>query len=52
MSDHQSIERINVGEAKRKLEELLILVELGKCPGFVLCKRGKPYALLVPLETE
>lgn len=46
-----SQQTINVGEAKKRLSEILGLVAYRK-ERIIITKRGKPLAKLVPLEEE
>jgi prevent-host-death family protein len=45
-----NLKKISVSEARRGLVELINAVESGAEPRFILCQRGKPAALLLPLE--
>lgn len=46
--DYSGFKHIEVEEAQQRFEELVDLLEAGTDAGFVLCRQGKPGALLLP----
>jgi antitoxin (DNA-binding transcriptional repressor) of toxin-antitoxin stability system len=48
--DDIDLPHINLGEAKRRWEEIMDALSSGMSRGYVICQRGKPAAMLLPVE--
>jgi antitoxin (DNA-binding transcriptional repressor) of toxin-antitoxin stability system len=50
--DTSKMKKFNLGAAKREWDQLVASIQSGQESGFVICKRGEPAALLLPIETS